>query len=306
MDILDERFKLLAECPACGGSSLGPWKKGNIDPGLLGPEAVKITDSRYGATWDMSLCLSCGHIFANPCPTSSLLDTIYAAVEDPLYDEEAEGRSRNFERILRCLEKKAPAKGLLCDVGAATGILLRLARNRGWEADGVEPSSWAVDYALRKYGLTLRRGTFESADLEPGRYSAVTMVDFIEHSAEPFTALAKANEILKSGGLVCLVTPDIHSLAAKLARGSWWHFRAGHIAFFSRRSLEALLRRSGFFVEKIRGYSWTFSAHYLASRKKTFAILLRRPNIASFLKKIPIKLTLGDSFEVYARKVELR
>jgi SAM-dependent methyltransferase len=297
----EAQFRRLAACPACGGTDVHGHRKGTFSSRLT-QDAIKITDSQYGKTWDLSICADCGHLFANPCPTPEFLTSLYGRVEDPLYEDEAAGRSRNFRRILRRLEKLIPERGALFDVGAATGILLDLARRRGWEPAGIEPSSWAVRSASDKYGLVLVEGALETASLPRDRYAAVTMVDFIEHTPLPFEALAKARDILRPAGILVLVTPDIHSPAARLAGRRWWHLRPGHLAFFSRRSLGALLRRAGFSVLAERRYSWTFSAHYLLSRQPAFRAWLRHLGPASFLKRIPLKLALGDSFEVYAIK----
>ncbi|MGB7294249.1 MAG: methyltransferase domain-containing protein [Candidatus Aminicenantales bacterium] len=296
-----ERFRTLRACPACNGTAIREYQKGTYS-GQLTQDQIKITDSQYGQTWDLSVCAGCGHIFANPCPTPDHLAALYSRVEDSLYEEEAAGRSKNFLRILRRLEKLIPQKGILFDVGAATGILLDLARRRGWEPAGIEPSSWAVRVALEKYRLDILEGRLETAPLPNNRYEAVTMVDFIEHTPVPFEAMRKASAILKPAGVLVLVTPDIHSRAARLAGRRWWHLRPAHVAFFSRRSLDALFRRAGFSVVSGRRYAWTFSAHYLFSRKPPLRPALKVGPLASLLKRIPVKLALGDSFEVYAVK----
>jgi 2-polyprenyl-3-methyl-5-hydroxy-6-metoxy-1,4-benzoquinol methylase len=294
-------FRTLKACPACAGANIRSHRKGTFS-GRLSQDEIKITDSRYGKTWDLSICGGCGHIFANPCPTAEYLASLYGRVEDPLYEEEAAGRSKNFLRLLRRLEKLIPEKGALFDVGAATGILLDLARRRGWEPAGIEPSSWAVRAAAEKYGLRLIEGSFETASLAEDTYAAVTMVDFIEHTPLPFEAAKKAQAILRPGGVLVLVTPDISSRAARLAGSRWWHLRPAHVAFFSRRSIAALLRRAGLSIVAERRYAWTFSAHYLLTRKPSLAARLKASGPASFLRRIPIKLALGDSFEVYAMK----
>jgi SAM-dependent methyltransferase len=289
-------------CPICGGTDLVPFKKATFDPGSLRPDQVRITDSEYGKVWDLGRCRSCGHIFADPCPSSEAIASLCSQVEDPQYEEEAEGRSKNFIRLLSRMERLAPAKGELLDIGAATGILLDLARRRGWRPDGLEVSQWAVRVARAKYGLRLREGDLLELDLPKERYAAVTMVDIIEHLPRPLPAAARAWEVLKFGGLLCLVTPDIHSLAARAAGRRWWHLRPGHLAYFSWTSLAGLLRRTGFRVVELRRYAWTFSAHYLLSRRPIFR-RLADSGLASFLRGFPIKLPLGDSFEIYAEKV---
>ena len=299
---LNENYISLATCPACSSPDISSFKKGTIDASGLDEHQIMITDSQYGKYWDMSICRVCGHVFANPCPRPEFLFQLYSRVEDPLYSAEAGGRAKNFVRILECLGKAMPERGRLFDVGAATGILLDEARNRGWETGGIEPSGWAVKAARARYGITLFQGAFEYAQLETDSWDAVTMIDIIEHTPLPFEALSKARDILRPSGVLCLVTPDIHSLAARLAGKRWWHYRPGHLAFFSRRSLDAILKRVGFKAFMKRKYAWTFSVHYLLSRLPSLARLLKDSRPASILKRIPIKLALGDSFEIYARK----
>jgi len=297
-----EKFQKLSRCLICSSRQLHAYKRATFDFERLSKEHVKITDSEYGKIWNLDECEECGHIFANPAPAPEFIFTLYSQIEDPAYDEEAEGRSKNFLKILTKLEKLLPAKGTLFDVGAATGVLLNCARQRGWETDGIEASRWAIKFAEKKYHLPLQQGFFEETELKPDAYQALTMVDFLEHTPKPREALAKAQAILKKGGILCLVTPDVHSLAAKVAGKKWWHFRPAHLSYFSWKSLSRLLYSSGFKPIKKRRYSWTFSANYLFSRKKFFHFLSLSPSITSFLKRIPIKLALGDSFEIYATK----
>ncbi len=220
-----------------------------------------------------------------------------------MYQEEAQGRSRNFIRIISALEKIYPERGILFDVGAATGILLDIARQRGWMTDGIEPSTWAVQVAKDRYDLEIREGIFEKATLPENHYTVIAMVDFIEHIPHPVEAVSKANKIISAGGALCLVTPDINSFAAKIMGGKWWHFRPAHLGFFTKKSLDCLLRQAGFHIFKRRKYSWTFSAYYLLSRRPRLKFLLQNSLLASFWKKISIKLALSDSFEIYAKKI---
>lgn len=302
MDDALRRFERAERCPACGGSRLRPWRKGNFDVTRLDKDQIRITDSEYGKIWDLSACEDCGHIFADPYPKPEFIFSLYSQVEDPAYDAEAEGRAQNFRGILDNLGALVPGRGTLFDVGAATGILLDLARERGWTPDGIEASRWAVDFARRTRSLPLRQGYFEEARTEAGSCRAVTMVDFIEHTPKPREAVARAYDLLAPGGVLCLVTPDIHSLSARLAGRRWWHLRPGHLAYFSKRSLAALLEGAGFTIVRRRRYAWTFSAHYLLTRIGVFRPLVRGRRAALFFKRIPIKLALGDSFEIYARK----
>jgi SAM-dependent methyltransferase len=286
----------------CSSPSLSPHKKGSLDATSLSKDHIKITDSDYGKTWDLSRCKNCTHIFANPCPSPEFIQSLYGETEDPLYQEEARGRSKNFERILTKLDKIHPERGLLIDVGAATGILMDISCKRGWNVEGIEPSAWAVQIAREKYDLEIYEGVFETAPLKPEHYTVVSMVDFLEHIPHPFDAIAIAKNILVPGGTLCLVTPDINSLAARIMGKKWWHYRPGHLGYFSETSIRSLMQRAGLRIIKMRKYSWTFSLHYLLSRRPGLRFFLKNPFFASLFKKIPIKLALQDSFEIYASK----
>jgi SAM-dependent methyltransferase len=281
---------------------LAPYRTGTFDTSSLSKDHIKITDSDYGKIWDLSQCNNCTHVFANPCPSQEFIQSLYGEIEDPVYQEEARGRSKNFRRILKSLDKIHPQRGILFDVGAATGILLDISRKLGWHVEGIEPSAWAIGVALDMYNLEIREGVFEEATLPKEHYTVVTMVDFIEHISHPLNAISIAQKILLPGGTLCLVTPDINSLAARIFGQKWWHYRPGHLAYFSKKSLYFLLQRSGFRIVKTRKYSWTFSLYYLLSRKPGLIFLLKNHVFASLWKKIPIKLALQDSFEIYATK----
>ncbi|MBN1222922.1 MAG: class I SAM-dependent methyltransferase [Candidatus Aminicenantes bacterium] len=296
------KFEHFSHCPVCSSTKIRLFRERTFDIETFCAEQIKITDSEYGKTWDLNLCTNCSHVFANPAPSQDFLQSLYPRIEDPLYDEEERGRGKNFKRILRRLGQIHPEKGILFDVGAATGILLNCARQQGWETSGIEPSLWAVRVAKEKYNLDLHPGSFQSVRLPKNHFTVATLIDFIEHISHPFEAVTKAHDILAPGGILCLVTPDVQSHAAKISGRNWWHYRPGHLGYFTRKSLQHLLNRAGFSITKVKRYSWTFSAHYILSRKRGLHFLIKNSRTASFWKKIPLKLALRDSLEVYAKK----
>ena len=291
-------------CPVCSRRNIVLFKKGNFPPHNLGPEAVKITDSSYGRLWSLFLCQDCGHIFANPCPSPSTVAQLYRQINDPAYEEEAAGRAQNFKPILNQLDRYFPQKGKLLDIGAATGIFLALAREKGWEVSGIEPSVWAVGVAAKKYNLDLIPASFEEAKLPANYFQVVTMIDFIEHIPHPLEAVRKAAHLLEPLGVLVIVTPNIKSLAARVAGAKWWHFRPAHLAFFTASSLQKLLAEAGFQTKKSSSYSWTFSLFYLISRFRFLRPIWNQPKVALLTKKVRVKLALGDSFLIYAQKKE--
>jgi 2-polyprenyl-3-methyl-5-hydroxy-6-metoxy-1,4-benzoquinol methylase len=290
----------LEHCPLCRSRRIRLFKKGTIDPQAIGAADFKITDSHYGSRWTFNHCRDCGFVFANPLPDGEAIAGFYAALDDEEYSQEDEGRGRNFAVVLRRLNRFAPANGSLLDVGAASGIFLNLARRAGYDAAGIEPSERLVADAERLYGLKIFCGSAEQFPV--GRtFDVVTLLDVLEHVTDPVAFLGTVAGFLAPGGTLVVVTPDIGSLAARLLGGRWWHYRAAHVNFFNRRSLERLLAAHGFTVVLRKRFAWNFSAYYLLTRLLPF---LKGQTLQRPLKKLHLKLQLFDSWEVYARKTE--
>jgi len=290
----------LQRCPLCQGRRIHLFKKGTIDPQAIGAADFRITDSHYGSRWTFYQCRDCGFVFANPLPDGEAIAGFYAALDDEEYSQEDEGRGRNFAVVLSRLKRFAPVNGSLLDVGAASGIFLNLARRAGYDATGIEPSARLVADAERLYGLKMFCGSAEQ--FPPGRiFDVVTLLDVLEHVTDPGAFLGTVARFLAPGGTLVIVTPDIASLAARLLGGRWWHYRAAHVNFFNRRSLERLLAAHGFAVVLRKRFAWNFSAYYLLTRLLPF---LKGKTLQRPLKKLHLKLQLFDSWEVYARKTE--
>jgi len=72
-------------------------------------------------------------------PSDADLAEAYADAASDDYVEEEAGQRETARRILAEIERHAP-RGALVDLGCWVGFLLAEARERGWDAVGVEPS----------------------------------------------------------------------------------------------------------------------------------------------------------------------
>lgn len=152
----------------------------------------------------------------------------------------------NFARRLRWLLPLARGKRLL-DVGAAYGFLVAAARDRGFDAIGVEPVPECAEFARRELAVEVRCGTVEEAELPLASFDVVTLFDVIEHLVDPARTLRRVHELLRPGGLLAVETGDCEALLARLCGARWYFYDPPqHVTFFSRASLTRLLLRSGF------------------------------------------------------------
>jgi len=146
----------------------------------------------------------------------------------------------------------APGKRLL-DVGCGPGFFLKAAAGLGWEAEGVEISPSAAEYAAAVLGVPVRRTKLEEAGFPEAAFDVVTMLDAIEHLGDPSAALAVARRVLKPGGRLILNTPDLGSASRRVLGTDWGVLTpAEHLTYFTGRTLRRMLERAGFDVFGIR------------------------------------------------------
>lgn len=278
----------MARCWVCDSTSMKLVKHTNIR-GKIDSESFAITDSKYGVTGALYQCGQCGFL------QSSLGAEVLAHYEDladPSYEENRHERALQARKLLQ-LVRRYKEKGRLLDVGAATGILVEEATRLGYEAEGIEISKWLQQKAQER-GLRVQRGVLPSPLLE-GPYDVVTLIDVIEHIANPLETLKHIRSILGRDGIIAVVTPDIGAFAARLFGWKWWHCRVAHIGYFNRRTLEYIFNKAGFRPIGMSRPSWYFSADYLIERVNRYLPKMLHVGKPKFTRNITVPLNLRDS-----------
>jgi SAM-dependent methyltransferase len=271
-------------------------------PGDLG-DYVASTD-RYDAYGRIVRCRKCRLVYTNPRPRPEEISEGYRNAVDPDYAREDSSRSINAHLSLHTLKRFAHA-GRLLDVGCSTGYFLNAAR-LDFEVQGLELSAWAAGYARERLRLDVHNAGLEEAELPSEHFDVITLNDVIEHFTDPKAALQRIKTLLRPGGLLYLVTPDIESLSARLMRGRWWGLRPAHIFYFSPTTLTALLRETGFEVELVKSYGRIFTWGYWLSRLRNYPAPIYKTvaGVVGFfgLDAKFLYIDTRDSMEVVARR----
>ncbi len=150
-------------------------------------------------------------------------------------------------------QRLLPPGGRVLDIGCASGGLLALLRPRAGHLAGLELSATAAHAAARVADHVVR-GALEDPDLpfEAGWFDLVVLADVLEHLADPAAGLARAASWCRPGGTVLVSVPNVAHWQARLTllRGRWPQtdsgtFDAGHLRWFDRDALAALLSGAG-------------------------------------------------------------
>ncbi|MFW6324377.1 MAG: class I SAM-dependent methyltransferase [Desulfovibrionales bacterium] len=211
------------------------------------------------------LCDGCGLLFLHPQPEEGFLEDHYQE-----YLSIDPGEVRAWGREMRLVNRRAAATctrmfsqpGRVLDVGCGYGFFLEEMLRRKWKVEGVELSRPAAELARQRIGAAIHSRPLEDADIRPG-LDLITLFYVIEHLPRPDRTLARAAELLKSGGILLLRYPNsrpILSLSKTVSKKLRIMQAPSHLFDYSRDSLKILLTKAGF--EPIRT---TIDSHTLPS-----------------------------------------
>lgn len=160
-----------------------------------------------------------------------------------------------YQKVLSLLEGLKPEKGKLLDGGCARGVLLNIARKRGWDVMGVEVSPSMAQFARDNFGLQVITSTIEEASLPEESFDAVVLWDVIEHPLSPRAMIRKTHTLLKPGGILVLFTQNNDSFLVRLGElfgkigltSFLYHLYDNyHLFFFTGRTLNGYFEKCGF------------------------------------------------------------
>lgn len=167
---------------------------------------------------------------------------------------------------LMVMKTKFQPGGRLLDVGCGSGEILAFLNSRGWQGVGVDFDLAAVQLARSK-GLDARQGSLEAQHYLNNQFDLITMHHVIEHMYDPIALFKECYRILKPGGQIVIVTPNLGGLGHRIFGNSWRGLEPPrHLYIYSAKSLCTALERANLTIHSVN-YSVKGAAFmYLQSR----------------------------------------
>ena len=235
---------------------------GKIPDDLLQPRRCP-TCGRADATLELEKdhmrvvrCPGCDLVYVSPTFDDAHYDEVYRSAEyqDIVRDlgiRSHEYRVERFgrERVDIIARHVSEARPRMLDVGCSTGFVVEAARDRGWDAVGLDLNPSAIEHGCSR-GLDLRNVALEEAGLEPASFDAVCLFDVLEHLIDPVRTLRACTRLLKPRGILFLYVPNYDS-ASRLLMGKDAHFiwPTHHLNYYTPITIRDLLRREGLSTE---------------------------------------------------------
>ncbi|MDH3241564.1 MAG: class I SAM-dependent methyltransferase [Alphaproteobacteria bacterium] len=194
-------------------------------------------------------CKTCGLVFANPMPSAEEVEAYYqrdyrqhiSGIDEPDGRYLMRARKGCRERF-HAIKSDMPATGRWLDVGTAAGEFLKLVKENGYEALGIEPSPSFAAFARREYGLEVMNCGWQDAPIADASLDVVTIHHVLEHLRAPMDALAAFHRWLRPGGILYVSVPNIY----RPHRSPMSRFHFAHLYNFWPKTLVMAGLKAGF------------------------------------------------------------
>ena len=249
------------------------------------PLYTGVIDRLYDApgVWQIDRCpqAGCGLLWLDPMPEECDLPLIY----ENYYTHQdkppaVRGLARQvahwtYHALLRAtglahqreelfsLYLRGTKPGRLLDVGCGDGGRLARWQAMGWEVEGQEVDATAAEWARDRHGVRVHVGALPDLALPDSTFDVVSLSHVIEHVPDPLALLEECRRILKPGGRLIAVTPNVNSLGHHRFGACWRGLEPPrHLHLFSPTTLNRLGVQAGF--PSVRTSTTAANAQFLA------------------------------------------
>lgn len=143
--------------------------------------------------------------------------------------------------------------GKLLEIGCGNGTMLQNMQQAGWTVTGVDFDPKSVNIA-RQSGLPVHLGDIAEQNFAPDSFDAIVMSHVIEHLPDPIATLQECKRILRPGGKLIAITPNVKGYTHRYMKQSSLHLDPPrHLHLFTSASLESVANQAGF--QRTRSFS---------------------------------------------------
>ncbi len=232
-------------------------------------------------------CTECGLMRTDPMPTEDELSRYYR--DEYRFDYQLAGkRPPKFHLVRSMREARSRLEKLddwlkpgarVLDVGCGTGEFLKLARDRGCEAVGIEPGTSYAAFAQSEYGIDVINAPWHQAELPKRSFDVVTCNQVVEHLRDPMAALTAMSDWLKPEGVAYISVPDMRPNS----KPTFERFHFAHIYGFTPETLQVAMARTGLIPKRDRDMQSTSTVFRKRETEEPMILPLRDRSRAAAL-----------------------
>ncbi len=129
----------------------------------------------------------------------------------------------------------------LLDVGCGTGWFMQLCNEQGIDSYGQELGASLAKYVRKRTGSIIFDKSIEQITGYDDFFDIVVLFDLIEHLENPIFFINKLKSMLKKGGIIFIMTPNVDSFGVQnLNENSSLLMPTDHISLFTPKTISCL------------------------------------------------------------------
>jgi len=240
---INYKFFVEVRCPACDGDNY----------------VIEFIKEEF----NFRRCKNCNTLYISPRPNQERLLEYYKnshSIEfftKEILERTAHVRKEKIfkpraKKVISYLEKLDISKGLFVEIGGGNGLFLEVMKtlNASFKRYlNIEPSK-AGALLTKKRGFNVISDFVENVN--GIKADCICAFELIEHLFKPYKTCLKINNLLKKKGIFILTTPNIEGFdLVLLGCNSDNIVGPNHLNYFNPKSIEILLRKSGFSIINI-------------------------------------------------------
>lgn len=231
------------KCCVCGVLGAKHWRRAG-DHLLGGPRCFNAVK-----------CIRCGTVRLDPRPSEDAMGKHYApnTYARAECDSGSSGLAVRLQYVadnLATRMEKAYGEANRCsflDVGCGDGRVMAAMSRSGWSVTGVETDAVAAKIAAERTGANVHLGSIHTLEAEADTYDLIAFVHCLEHVVDPRKDLQRAVQLLRPGGTIYVVIPNVDCAEADFFGSCWYALDLPrHYWGFTPRSLQRILEETGF------------------------------------------------------------
>lgn len=159
--------------------------------------------------------------------------------------KESEQKSFWFSHRKNCIVNAIDNKlnGPILDVGGGNGVFTKYFQNKNLDTLLIEPGVAGVQNAVKNGVENIINGSLLDVKLADTSFSAVVLLDVLEHIENDEAFLSELNRILKEQGQLVLTVPAFPFLFSDFDK------EVGHFRRYTLARLQEKLQKSGFSIQ---------------------------------------------------------
>jgi 2-polyprenyl-3-methyl-5-hydroxy-6-metoxy-1,4-benzoquinol methylase len=210
----------------------------------------------------LSTCKKCKFVFVTKIPTHTELLEEYAKYSRSYAISHI--TMNRYDELLKVFEKYKVNNNII-DVGAGDGHFIGLAKKKGWNAFATEFDDISVQLCMEKE-VIVHKGKLNTANYSKNYFDIIYSAEVIEHINNPQEEINNFRQILRTGGIVYITTPNYNSISRKILKSKWNVFNyPEHLSYYTPNTLTKLFEAHGFKKVSIETTGFSPSRYFKSS-----------------------------------------